>query len=158
MGTSFTVFRSVAVLLLIGVVVACTRSLSDLEQIRRLINGATTAANEKKPAALQEMIAPDYLDSQGRRLPDIQALIASYFYYGRDHLVRVREADITVDGDRADAKVHVLFGRRHQADPAAEAFPDDVAAYLFDVGFRRRERGWQVVEAVWRRVGERAAR
>ncbi len=148
------VFQTIPILLLLAAA-GCAAPLSDVEQVRRVIDEAAAAANEMKVMALHEVIAEDYEDSQGRHLPEIQALIASTFYYGRDLLVRVREADITVENDRADARVQVLFGRRRQTDPSAEAFPDDAAAYLFDVGFIRREKQWQVVEAVWRRLGER---
>ncbi len=147
-------FQRIVGLFLMMAVAACASPLSDVEQVRRVVDGAAAAANERKLTRLHEMIAPEYEDSQGRRLAEIHGLIASTFYYRRDLFVRVRGADIRVEGDRADARVQVLFGRRRQADPAVEAFLEDGAAYVFDVGFARREAGWLVVEAVWRPVGE----
>lgn len=132
---------------------SCGRPVTDEERLQSQIETVRVAATEKDIGTIKEFIAPDYRDSKGRGIEEVHAIMAYFFFHMRHPSVVTRQADVSVDGETAQANVTVLFADRKTVDPSSALLPEYAAVYQFEVGFVKRKDRWWVMEALWKRLG-----
>ena len=141
-------------LLLIVALSACSSEPDSPEaQIRALIEKAETAAEERDPAALDELLAEDYTDNEGHDRRSIKALIRVYLFRNQSiHLLtRIQEIQIP-EPDRALVVMLVAMAGNPIA-AAEELLPLRADMHRIELELRKEDDEWLVVWAHRKRAG-----
>ncbi len=149
------VLAKYARLILLGLIAcACSSEPDSPEaQIRALIETAETAAEERKPSTLDNLVARDYTDNQGHDQRSIKALIRFYLLRNQSiHLlIRIQEIQIP-EPDQALAVVFVAMAGS-PISAAEQLLPLRADLHRFELELRRSDDEWQIIWAHWERAG-----
>lgn len=129
---------------------ACGPGDSPEEQVRQYVAAAEAAAETRNVGDLQELIAEQYQDDQGRTRGDIMAVAARYLYVNKNiHvLTRIEEASFPAP-DQARLAVYAALTGQNVSDLDA-LLNMQADLYRFDLELQQTEGEWQLVRADWR--------
>ncbi|MBN1882251.1 MAG: nuclear transport factor 2 family protein [Deltaproteobacteria bacterium] len=149
--------RIPAVLLLVASimlsVVSCRKSLSDEDLIRGIIESAARAAVEKDIKGVTEHVSDSYKDEYGNDRDALKGLLFVYFrQYDRIN-VYIRDTEITVEGDRAEAAVKVVFTGGETLEEIGDVVPSSGGGYLLEIKLEREDGEWKAVRSRWTDIG-----
>lgn len=155
---SFHVPRHVTILLLlvpfiVFSAVSCRRGLSDEDLIREMINSAARAAGEKDIKGVTEHVSESYKDEYGNDKDSLKGLLFVYFRQYERINVYVRDAEISVEGDRAEADVKVVFTGGESLDDIGDMVPSSGGGYLLELKLQKEGGDWKVVRSRWTDIG-----
>ena len=147
----------VIVLLLISFIIlstaSCQKSLSDEDLIREMIDVAARAAVEKDIKGITEYVSDAYKDEYGNDRDALKGLLFVYFrQYDRIN-VYVRDAEITVEGDRAEAAVRVVFTGGESLEDIGDMVPSSGGGYLLEIKLEKESGDWKVTRSRWTDIG-----
>lgn len=122
------------------------------DEVRALINGAVTAAGQKRIGALRDLISENYADDQGQNKRAIENLLRLHFLRSETiHLYAHVQSVTLPQPDRAQASVLVAMAGVPMA--SAQDLPLLRAdLHRFEIDFARENKTWRVRRADWRRA------
>jgi hypothetical protein len=132
---------------------ACKKEMTDEEIIFTIIADAAESAREKDIKGVLEHVSLSYKDEEGNDRDGMKGLL---FYYFRSYErvgIFVRDVEISVEGDRADASVKVIFTGGEDIDEVGDVIPSSGSGYLLDLKLRREDDTWMVIRAGWTDIG-----
>jgi hypothetical protein len=121
-------------------------------EVRALINGAVTAAEQKSMGTLKDMISEKYADEQGQNKRAIENLLRLHFLRNETvHLYAHIQSVTLPQPGRAQATVLVAMAGVPIA--SAQALPALRAdLHRFEIDFARENKAWRVQRAAWQRA------
>lgn len=142
--------RVCALLLALFLLSACGPGDSPEEQVRQYVATAEAAAETRNLGDLQELIAKQYQDDQGRTRGDIVAVAARYLYVNKNIHVLTRIEDVSFPApEQARLAVYAALTGRNVSDLDA-LLNMQADLYRFDLELQRMDGAWQLVRADWR--------
>jgi hypothetical protein len=134
-------------------VVSCRRGLSDEDLIREMIDDAAHAAVEKDIKGITEHVSDSYKDEYGNDRDSLKGLLFVYFRQYERINVYVRDAEISVEGDRAEANVKVVFTGGESLEDIGDMVPNSGGGYLLELKLQKEGGDWKVVRSRWTDIG-----
>jgi len=134
-------------------VLSCRGDRTDEELILGMIDDAVDAAVAKDIKGVMEHVSDSYKDEYGNDRDALKGLLFVYFrQYDRIN-VYVRETEITVEGDRAEAAVKVVFTGGESLEDIGDMVPNSGGGYLLEMTLEREDGDWMVVRSRWIDIG-----
>jgi len=134
-------------------IISCRRGLSDEDLIREMIDDAVRAAVEKDIKGITEHVSDSYKDEYGNDRDALKGLLFVYFrQYDRIN-VHVRDTEIGVEGDRAEATVKVIFTGGESLEDIGDMVPSSGGGYLLEMKLQKEGGDWKVVRSRWTDIG-----
>jgi len=143
-------FQGLFLCAVIAVSGACSKPLSEEDQIRAAVGGLEAAARARDVKALKEFIADSYSDSQGNKKSDVGALAAYYFLqHPQVHvLTRIVSLEIAEAGKAQVQLVAALAGTAFSSAEELAKLSADL--YRFDFTLALEDKDWRITGAAWR--------
>ena len=134
-------------------VVSCRKGLSDEDLIREMIDDAARAAVEKDIKGITEHVSDSYKDEYGNDRDALKGLLFVYFRQYERINVYVRDTEVAVEGDRAEASVKVVFTGGETLEDIGDVVPSSGGGYLLEIKLEREGGDWKVVRSRWTDIG-----
>lgn len=120
----------------------------DVTSIRTSLERGRTAVQRGDVAALDELIADDYADGEGRDRRAVLGMTGAWFRQYPSRHIMTRILSIDVDGDTARAVViAAVAGADFENAEGLQALDGDVVRMTIDLA--RRSDAWRVTAATW---------
>ncbi len=130
--------------LLVCVLVACSKPVNDEAQIRALLDAGAAALQARDATAAAKLLATSYTDSSGRSRDDLKRL-AFFALQAGPVLVKVGDVSVKVDAATASATVNVLAVQGNATlKTAADLLPQNARLFSLAVAFAREDGAWRV--------------
>lgn len=142
--------------LLVGVGLAftsCKKPISDEEKIKAIIEETADRAKEKDIKGVLAHVSESYKDEEGNDRNAIKGILFIYFQGYEKVGVFVRDIEVTVDGDEAEALVKVILTGGEELKEAGDVVPETGGGYLIDLKLVREDDEWMVVRGKWTDIG-----
>ena len=122
------------------------------DEVRALIDGAVTAAGQKRIGALRDLISENYADDHGQNKRAIENLLRLHFLRNETvHLYAHIQSITLPQPDHAQASVLVAMAGVPMV--SAQDLPRLRAdLHHFEIDFARENKTWRVRRADWRRA------
>lgn len=134
----------IAAIVLATAVLSCSRSDPERE-LRSNVTAMAQAIEQREPAALLDYVSDDFARESGAfGKQEIKRVLAGVYLRNEKITVNAVVSDVRIEGDRAQAKVHVL------ATGGAGLLPERGQSWDFDSVWRRERGQWKVYNAEWR--------
>ncbi len=122
------------------------RPPDDEEQIRALFASAARAVEARRVSDAVEGVSERF-QGDGLSKREVKQLIAAQAFRGEWVSVTISGARVQVDGDAADAVVHVVLARGGRGRSLADLLPADASASRLTCRLEREDGAWRVVSA-----------
>jgi hypothetical protein len=133
--------------------VSCRRGQTDEDLIRGMIGDAVDAAVTKDIKGVIEHVSDTYKDEYGNDRDALKGLLFVYFRQYERINVYVRESEISVDGDRAEANVKVVFTGGESLEDLGDMVPSSGGGYLLEMKLKKEGGDWKVTRSRWTDIG-----
>lgn len=143
---------TVAVLLGVFVLAACSKPDSPETKVRAAIATAVAAAEKKDIGPLKGLVSDKYTDAQGQDKRAVESVLRFYFLRNQSIHLLTRTSSVTFPAtDRALAVVYVGMAAQPVASvDELERLRADL--FRFEISFANEDGDWRAVSAEWRRV------
>ncbi len=132
---------------------ACKKPLSEEDRIKAVINDTADRAKEKDIKGILEHVSKDYRDPEGNDRNALKGILFVYFQGYEKVGVFVRDIQVTVNGDEAEAQVKVILTGGQDPDTMGNVVPKSGGGYLVDLKLAKEGGDWMVVRASWTDIG-----
>ena len=132
---------------------SCQRDRSDEDLIREMIDEAAGAAVEKDIKGVIENVSDSYKDEYGNDRDALKGLLFVYFRQYERINVYVRDAEISVEGNRAEANVKVVFTGGENLEDIGDMVPSSGGGYLLEMKLEKESGDWMVTRSRWTDIG-----
>jgi hypothetical protein len=134
-------------------VLSCRGDKSDEELILGMIDDAVDAAVAKDIKGVMEHVSDSYKDEYGNDRDALKGLLFVYFRQYERINVYVRETEISVEGDRAEAAVKVVFTGGESLEDIGDMVPSSGGGYLLEMMLKKEDGDWKVTRSRWIDIG-----
>jgi hypothetical protein len=125
---------------------------TDAERIRALLDRASRAVEQKRPADVMDGVSERFQgEGMGRR--ELHQFVTYNALRGSWNAVIPMATRVRVEGDRADAVVDVALLRGAPGQGIAGRMPEAGDTWRVEAALEREKGEWRVVSARWRRIG-----
>lgn len=151
--------KRVSIVLLFAVLCAaliapgCKKPQSDEELIKAMIAETAELARAKDIKGILENVSEEYKDQQGNDRNALKGILFIYFQGYETVGVFVRDTQVTVEGDQAQAQVKVILTGGEDPDTLGGVVPKSGGGYLIDMNLVREDGDWMVIRATWTDIG-----
>ena len=129
---------------------ACSKPLSEEDQVRAAVGGLEAAARARNVKGLKEFVSDSYSDGQGNKKADVGALVTYYFFQHPQVHVLSRIVSLEL-GEAGKAQVQVAAALAGTGfSTAEELIKLSADIYRFDFTFVREGKDWRIARAAWR--------
>ena len=145
-----------ALVLLVGVGLAftsCKKPISDEERIKAIIEETADRAVEKDIKGVLSHVSESYKDEEGNDRNAVKGLLFVYFQEYEKVGLFVRDIQVTVDGDEAEAQIKAILTGGEDPDTMGDVVPKSGGGYLIDLKFVKEDGEWMVVRGKWTDIG-----
>jgi hypothetical protein len=132
---------------------ACKKPMSEEDRIKAMVYETADRAKEKDIKGILEHVSKDYRDPQGDDRNALKGILFIYFQGYEKVGVFVRDIQVTVDGDEAEAQVKVILTGGEDPDTMGGVVPKSGGGYLIDLKLVKEDGDWMVVRASWTDIG-----
>lgn len=132
---------------------ACKKPVSEEDRIKTMIDETADFAKAKDIKAILANISDDYKDPQGNDRNAIKGILFIYLKGYEKVGVFVRDTQVTVDGDEAEARVKVILTGGEDPDTMGSMVPSTGGGYLIDMRLVNEDGDWKVIRATWTDIG-----
>ena len=106
-----------------------------------MINETADLAEAKDIKGILENVSKDYKDPEGNDRNALKGLLFVYFQGYEKVGVFVRDIQVTVDGDEAEAQVKVILTGGEDPETIGDVVPASAGGYLIDIKLVNEGRG-----------------
>ena len=141
--------------LLVAVVLtsACKKPMSEEDKIRAMINDTADLAKDKDIKGILAHVSKDYRDPEGNDRNALKGILFVYLQGYEKVGVFVRDVQVTVNGDQAEAQVKVILTGGQDPDKMGDMVPKSGGGYLIELKLAKQDGDWMVVRATWTDIG-----
>jgi hypothetical protein len=132
---------------------ACKKPMSEEDKIKAMIEETAQKAKEKDIKGVLAHVSESYKDESGNDRNAIKGILFVYFQGYEKVGVFVRDIQVTVDGDKAEARVKVILTGGEDPDTMGDVVPKSGGGYLLDLKLVKEDDEWMVVRATWTDIG-----
>jgi hypothetical protein len=132
---------------------ACKKPVSEEDRVKAVINDTAKLAEAKDIKGILEHISKDYKDPEGNDRNAVKALLFVYFQQYEKVGLFVRDIQVTVEGDEAQAQVKVILTGGEDPDTIGDVVPASAGGYLLDLKLVNEDGEWMVVRGTWTDIG-----
>jgi len=125
---------------------------SDEERVRDLFEGAARAVGEKRVGDAVAGVSERFRGLGGWDRAELRRAIAGHVLRGEWLSVTVTGVQVTVDGDRAHARVALVAARSGRGAALADLLPQEGTGLQVEAGLEREQGEWRVVASSHRQV------
>ncbi len=145
---------SLSVLLAAAVALpSCKKPMSEEDKIKAMIIETADLAKEKDIKGILSHVSKDYRDPEGNDRNALKGILFIYFQGYEKVGVFVRDIQVTVDGNEAEAQVKVILTGGEDPDTMGDVVPKSGGGYLIDLKLAKEDGEWMVVRATWTDIG-----
>ena len=132
---------------------ACKKPVSEEDRIKTMINETAKLAEAKDIKGVLEHISEDYKDPEGNDHNAVKGLLFVYFQQYEKVGLFVRDIQVTVEGDEAEAQVKVILTGGEDPETIGDVVPASAGGYLLDLKLLNEGGEWMVVRGTWTDIG-----
>jgi hypothetical protein len=132
---------------------ACKKPVSEEDRIKAMINETADLAEAKDIKGVLEHISKDYKDPEGNDRNAVKGLLFVYFQQYEKVGLFVRDIQVTVEGDEAEARVKVILTGGEDPETIGDVVPASAGGYLIDLKLVNEDGEWMVVRGTWTDIG-----
>ncbi len=132
---------------------ACKKPVSEEDRIKAMINETADLAEAKDIKGVLEHISKDYKDPEGNDRNAVKGLLFVYFQQYEKVGLFVRDIQVTVEGDEAQAQVKVILTGGEDPETIGDVVPASAGGYLIDIKLVNEDGEWMVVRGTWTDIG-----
>jgi hypothetical protein len=132
---------------------ACKKPMSEEDKIKAVIEDTADRAKEKDLKGVLAHVSESYKDESGNDRNAIKGILFVYFQGYEKVGVFVRDIQVAVDGDKAEAQVKVILTGGEDPDTMGDIVPKSGGGYLLDLKLKKEDDEWTVVRAKWTDIG-----
>jgi hypothetical protein len=132
---------------------ACKKPVSEEDRIKAMINETADLAEAKDIKGVLEHISKDYKDPEGNDRNAVKGLLFVYFQQYEKVGLFVRDIQVTVEGDEAEARVKVILTGGEDPETIGDVVPASAGGYLIDIKLVNEDGEWMVVRGTWTDIG-----
>jgi len=147
----------IAVLLFVLIIAValpgCKKPVSEEDRIKAMIQETAELAKQKDIKGILENVSKDYRDQEGNDRNAIKGILFVNFSGYETVGVFVRDIQVTVDGDEAEAVVKVILTGGEDPDTLGGVVPETGGGYLIDMKLVNEDGDWMVIRATWTDIG-----
>ncbi len=151
--------RTGTLLCLVVAIGACTAAPIDpRDQVLRLVERLVEAVEEGDPRVILEHVAFDFRSEDGLTYPDVQSIVLEYLVPARTIGARLESVEVdsvstpSTEGEgELQVRARVRFARGTSLRSNLPPPPGSVL-YVFELRFRRGDRGWEAARGSYRRL------
>ncbi|MGC3998124.1 MAG: hypothetical protein QM767_11795 [Anaeromyxobacter sp.] len=125
---------------------------SEEERIRAAFAAAATAAEERRPAGVVELLSAGFRGQRGLDREQARGIVTLEVLRAGWVSVTIAGAEVQVDGERARANVDAVLSRAPAGTGLARLVPSEASAHRFSCDLRLEDGEWRVVSAEWRPI------
>jgi hypothetical protein len=124
---------------------------SEEDRIKKVIESAVAAANEMKAKEVVENALPSFKGPGGKPPDDCRRILAVYFVSAGWTHVFTRGLEITVDGDKAKAKLDTVIAQGKPVEKLEDLVPTNGDAITFELELEKVDGDWKFAAASYKR-------
>ncbi len=147
------ILAALALLVAVALLPACKKPVSEEDRIKTMINETADLARQKDIKGILEHISKDYKDPDGNDNNAVKGLLFVYFQEYEKVGLFVRDIQVTVNGDEAEAKIKVILTGGEDPDTMGDVVPESGGGYLIDLKLAKEDGEWMVVRGTWTDIG-----
>jgi len=132
---------------------ACKKPVSEEDRVKTMINETADLARQKDIKGVLEHVSKDYRDPEGNDRNALKGILFVYFQGYEKVGIFVRDIQVTVDGDEAEAQVKVILTGGEDPDTMGDVVPKSGGGYLIDLKLVKQDGDWMVVRGTWTDIG-----
>jgi hypothetical protein len=132
---------------------ACKKPVSEEDRVKAVINDTAKLAEAKDIKGVLEHISEDYKDPEGNDRNAVKGLLFVYFQQYEKVGLFVRDIQVTVEGDEAEAQVKVILTGGEDPETIGDVVPASAGGYLLDLKLVNEDGEWMVVRGTWTDIG-----
>ncbi len=132
---------------------ACKKPVNEEDRVKAVINETAELARAKDIKAILENISKDYKDPDGNNRDALKGLLFVYFQGYEKVGIFVRDIQVTVDGDEAEAEVKTILTGGEDPESIGDVIPASAGGYLLNIKFVNEDGDWKVIRATWTDIG-----
>lgn len=132
---------------------ACKKPVSEEDRVKAVINETADLAKAKDIKGILEHVSKDYKDPEGNDRNALKGVLFVYFQGYEKVGLFVRDIQVKVYGDEAEAQVKAILTGGEDPDTIGDMVPASAGGYLIDIKFVREDGGWMVIRATWTDIG-----
>lgn len=143
--------RCFTIFIIFGISLAavhCQRE-SEQEKIRKIVAEVQTAAEAKDVKAIAGYLSKNYQDRQGNSFQTIKGLLLGYFLRYPRISVYITELRISAEDESARAEFQTVLTSGEKTGSLADAIPNALGIYNFDVALKKESGDWKIASAKW---------
>ncbi len=142
-----------ALLVTVLILPACKKPMSEEDRIKTMITDTADLARQKDIKGILEHVSKDYKDPEGNDRNALKGILFVYFQGYEKVGVFVRDIQVTVNGDEAEAVIKVILTGGEDPDTMGDVVPKSGGGYLIDMKLAKEGGDWMVVRATWTDIG-----
>lgn len=132
---------------------ACKKPVSEEDRIKAMINETADLAEVKDIKGILENVSEGYKDPEGNNRDALKVILFVYFQGYEKVGVFVRDIQVTVEGDEAQAQVKVILTGGEDPETIGDVVPASAGGYLIDIKLVNEAGEWMVVRGTWTDIG-----
>lgn len=132
-------------LLVFGLVAACTEPLPDETRLRQAIAEMEKAAEAKQAGPILGYVAGDFLGNKAYHKADIRAMLLLNFHQNQHIHVYLRVVELTIRAGRAQLTCQVILAGRGE-----KVVPERGRVLEIKSDWEKRDGEWQLIRARWK--------
>jgi hypothetical protein len=145
-----------AVILMVGVgliLSSCKKPMKEEDKIKAIITETADRAKAKDIKGILAHVSKSYKDEEGNDRNALKGILFIYLQGYEKIGVFVRDVQVTVDGNKAEAQVKVILTGGEEPGSVGSAVPQTGGGYLVDLKLAKEDGEWMVVRATWTDIG-----
>jgi hypothetical protein len=132
---------------------ACKKPVSEEDRVKAVINETVELAKAKDIKGILEHVSKDYKDPEGNDRNALKGILFVYFQEYEKVGLFVRDIQVTVTGDQAEAEVKTILTGGEDPETIGDVVPSSAGGYLINIKFVREDGEWMVIRATWTDIG-----
>jgi ketosteroid isomerase-like protein len=142
-----------ALLITVLLAPACKKPINEEDRVKAVINETAELARAKDIKGILDHVSKDYKDPDGNDRNALKGVLFVYFQGYEKVGIFVRDIQVTVDGDEAEAQVKTILTGGEDPDTIGDVVPASAGGYLLNIKFVNEDGDWKVVRATWTDIG-----
>jgi hypothetical protein len=132
---------------LLVVTFAACKTQTDEDRVRAVVKEAIEAANARSPSGVVREAIDDFRGPHDAKRDEVKRILAGWFLGAGWVHVFERDLEVTIDGDKAKAKLDAILARGPEVKKIEDVMPTNAASVVFDLDLVRTPNGWRFAHA-----------